>query len=311
MNHILTLEAFPPFAEDMLERAFSVHRIWQAADRDSNFNAIRDSVRGIAAFGHNTIDATLLDRLPKVEIVSLMSVGYDRVDLPALRERRVVLTNTPDVLTNDVADLAIALIVAASRQIVAGDSHVRGGKWTRSSLPLAQSITGKTLGILGLGRIGSAIARRAEALQMNVAYWGRSEKPDVPWPYFDDPVALADACDVLVIAVPGGSATRHLVDRRVIDALGPNGTLVNVARGSVVDEEALVAALRSGRLGGAALDVFENEPHVPKELLEMAHVILQPHVGSATHQTRMKMAQLMIDNLLRHFAGEALLTQVP
>jgi lactate dehydrogenase-like 2-hydroxyacid dehydrogenase len=309
-REIVALEAFLPFVETMLDERFRVHRVWQAEDVDARVARLGDRVTGIAAFGHNRIDATLLDRLPGVGIISLMSVGFDQVDIGAARRRGVVVTNTPDVLTDEVADLAMGLVLASARQIVAGDRYVRSGAWRTGDMALTTGLTGRTMGILGLGRIGRGIARRAEAFRIQVVYGGRTPKPDAPWRYYDDPVAMARDSDVLVVAIPGGRETRHMVGPDVLDALGPEGILVNVARGSVVDEQALVEALSEGRLGGAGLDVFEFEPNVPEALIAMQHVVLQPHVGSATVQTRRKMAQLMVDNLVRHFAGLPPLTPV-
>ena len=300
-----------PFVETWLDDAFTVHRIWQAKDREATLATLGDKASAIASFGHAKVDGPLLDKLPKVKIVSLMSVGYDAIDLAACKARGVALTNTPDVLTDDVADLAIALLIAASRRIVAGDKYVRARRWvTEGHMALASAIRGKTLAILGLGRIGTAIAYRAELFGLKVIYGGRTRKADAPWPYHADLVEMARAADFFVIAVPGGAATRHMVNARVIEALGAKGILINIARGSVVDQAALVEALVSGRLGGAALDVFEDEPQVPEALFAIDHVILQPHVGSATTETRSKMGRLMIDNLLAHFAGKPLLTPV-
>jgi lactate dehydrogenase-like 2-hydroxyacid dehydrogenase len=307
---IVTLEAFLPFVEQWLDEAFTVHRVWQAPDRDAALDGVRDKAIGIAAFGHNKVDGALLDRLPRARIVSLMSVGYDAIDIAAASARGVAITNTPDVLTDDVADLAMALTIAASRQVVAGDRYVRSGAWLTGNMALAQSITGKTLGILGMGRIGSAIAHRAEAMKMNVIYGVRAKKADAPWRFSSDLIELAEASDILVVAVPGGDATRRLVDAKVIDALGPSGILVNISRGSVVDESALIDALRMQRLSGAALDVFADEPRVPQALIDMESVVLQPHVGSATLQTRERMGRLMLDNLLCYFAGRPLLTPI-
>lgn len=309
--HIVSLVPMLPFVEDWLDQAFTVHRSWQAPDRNKFLAEVSERARAIAAIGHYRIDGDLLDRLPNAKIVSLMSVGYDTVDLPAMKARGVALTNTPDVLTDEVADLAIGLVLAAARQIVAGDRHIRSGAWrSKGNMELASGVRGKTLGILGLGRIGHAIGLRAEAFGMKVIYGGRSPKKTAPWAYHASIVELARQSDFLVIAVPGGAETRHMVDAEVLDALGPKGTLVNIARGSVVDERALVAALKEGRLGGAALDVFQDEPNVPEELIAMDHVVLQPHVGSATYETRGAMGRLMIDNLLAHFAGKPLITPV-
>jgi len=308
---IISLVPLLPFAEAWLDDAFSVHRIWQAKDRDAALVKLRDTARAIASFGHAKVDGPLLDQLPKVKIVSLMSVGYDAIDIPACKARGVAVTNTPDVLTDDVADLAIALLIAASRRIVAGDRYVRAGRWAKDGhMALASAIRGKTVAVLGLGRIGTAIAQRAAAFGLKVIYGGRSRKAGAPWPYYGDLVEMARAADFFVIAVPGGGATRHMVDAEVIAALGTKGTLINIARGSVVDQKALVEALVSGRLGGAALDVFDDEPQVPEALFALDNVVLQPHVGSATTETRSKMGRLMVDNLLAHFAGRPLLTPV-
>jgi len=308
---ILSLVELLPFVETWLDDAFIVHRLWQAPDREAELARVRNLVRGIASFGHEKVGGPLLDKLPLVKIVSLMSVGFDAIDLPALAARGVALTNTPDVLTDDVADLALALLIAASRRIVAGDKYVRAGRWPKEGhMALAGAIRGKTMAILGLGRIGAAIAQRGAAFGLKVIYGGRTRRTDVPWTYVGDLVELARAADFFVIAIPGGSATRHMVGAKVIEALGAKGTLINIARGSVVDQAALVAALVSGRLGGAALDVFDDEPNVPEALFALDNVVLQPHVGSATTETRSKMGRLMIDNLLAHFAGRPLLTPV-
>ena len=308
---VISLVPLLPFAEAWLDDAFTVHRVWQAKDRDAEFAKLRDSARGIASFGHAKVDGPLLDKLPNVKIVSLMSVGYDAIDIPACKARGVAVTNTPDVLTDEVADLAIALVIAAARRIVAGDRYVRTGRWIKEGhMALASGVRGKTMAILGLGRIGTAIGHHGENFGMTVIYGGRSKKPGVPWPYYADLAEMARAADFFVIAVPGGAETRHMVNAKVIDALGKKGTLVNIARGSVVDQAALVDALVSGRLGGAALDVFDDEPKVPEALFALENVVLQPHVGSATTETRSKMGRLMMDNLLAHFAGKPLVTPV-
>jgi hydroxypyruvate reductase len=223
----------------------------------------------------------------------------------------VRVTNTPDVLTDDVADMALGLMLATLRRLCVGDRFVRDGRWARKeALPLATKLTGKRLGILGLGRIGRAIARRAAAFDMVIAYTGRRAHDDVPYRFEPSLAALARDSDILVVAVAGGPDTRGLVDRDVLDALGPAGVLVNIARGTVVDEPALVEALRQGRLGGAGLDVFENEPHVPEALFGLEQVVLQPHQASATHETREAMGRLVLDNLAAHFAGRPLPTAV-
>ena len=308
---IVSLVPLLPFVETWLDDAFIVHRLWQASDREAELARLGAAVRAIASFGPARIDGPLLDKLPQVRLVSLMSVGYDAVDVPALKARGVALTNTPDVLTDDVADIAIGLLIAAARRMVAGDRFVRAGRWVKEGhMALATSIRGKTLAVLGLGRIGMAIAKLGEAFGLTIIYGGRGAKPGVPWRYYGDLTALARDADFLIVATPGGAATRHLVDAPVIEALGPQGILVNIARGSVIDEKALVEALVAGKLGGAGLDVFEDEPKVPEALFALDTVVLQPHVGSATTETRSKMGRLMIDNLLAYFAGKPLLTPV-
>jgi lactate dehydrogenase-like 2-hydroxyacid dehydrogenase len=293
-----------------LDENFTVHPLWEAPDGQAFLAPLRDRVRGIATTGGAGANAALMDALPEAKIISCFAVGIDAVDLDAARARGVAVTNTPDVLTDDVADLAIALLLASSRLICKADRFVRAGKWLKGPFEHSRKVGGKTVGVLGLGRIGSAIGRRAEAFNMRVIYHGPRSKAEVPYRYHPDLLEMATESDFLVVASPGGTATRHLVNAQILDALGPEGTLVNIARGSVVDEKALVAALREGRLGAAALDVFEDEPRVPEELFTMENVVLQPHAGSATHETRAAMGQLVVDNLKAHFTGKPLLTPV-
>ena len=308
---ILSLVPLLPFVETWIDDAFAVHRLWQAKDREAELAKLRDVVRGICSFGHEPINGPLLDKLPQVKIVSLMSVGYDSVDVPALQARGVALTNTPDVLTDEVADLAVALVIAAARRIVAGDKYVREGRWKRDgNMALASGVRGKTLAILGLGRIGAAIAKRAEVFGMRVIYGGRTRHANSPYPYYGDLVAMARDADFFLVAVPGGPATRHMVTKEVIAALGAKGTLVNIARGSVVDEPALIQALKDKRIMAAGLDVFAQEPQVPAELIAMDNVVLLPHVGSASVFTRDKMDQLVVDNIAAWVAGKPPLTPV-
>jgi len=266
---------------------------------------IRAVVTGVA----EGIDAATIDALPDLEIIAVCAVGYDSTDVAHARARNVAVTNTPDILTDDVADLAVALMLATARRVAAYDRFVRGGDWVRKGAPpLTRKVTGQRIGILGLGRIGSAIAKRAEPFAGEIAYHSRRPRTDVPYRYAPDLVQLAESVDILIVATAGGKETARLVDRAVLDALGPEGMLINIARGSVVDEEALVSALSDGRLGSAGLDVFVDEPHVPEALFAMENVVLLPHQGSATVQTRAAMGQLTIDNLEAHFGGRPLLT---
>jgi lactate dehydrogenase-like 2-hydroxyacid dehydrogenase len=239
-------------------------------------------------------------------------VGYDGVDVAAAKARGVMVTHTPNVLNDDVADLAIALMLCAARQLPAADRYVRAGHWEdKGPMPLARKMSGSRLGIVGMGRIGQAIAQRAQAFGMTIAYTSRSAKAGLPWRYESDLKTLAADSDFLVLITPGGAGTRHLVNAEVLQALGPKGILVNVARGSVVDESALIDALERGVIGGAALDVFEDEPRVPDRLKALPHVVLVPHIGSATGQTRQAMADLAFGNLREHFSGRPVLTPVP
>ncbi len=267
------------------------------------------AIRAVLTAGNLGIETVLADRLPALGLVAINGVGYDRVDLDAMRARGVRVTNTPDVLTDDVADLAIALMINVMRHLPAADRHVRDKRWPDGPMPLGRRASGLRYGIVGLGRIGQAIARRLEGFGGSIAYTGPSPKA-VAHDFHCDARALAAWSDVLFVATSASAATIGLIDRDVLDALGPEGVLINIARGAIVDEPALVAALVERRLGAAGLDVFADEPHVPDALLSLPQVSLAPHVGSATRQTREAMGQLMIDNLDAFFAGQALPTPV-
>lgn len=252
----------------------------------------------------------IADALPALEIIAINGIGTDAVDLERARARGVRVTTTPGVLTTDVADLAVALMLAVSRRICVADRFVRAGSWPSAHLPLSVKVSGKRLGIFGLGHVGRAVARRAEVFAMPIAYCERHPVAEVSYRFVPDLKTLAEESHFLVVAVSGGTATHNLVDRPVLDALGPAGILINVARGSVVDEAALVAALAEGRLGGAGLDVFAHEPEVPKALWAMDNVVLQPHQASATVETRRAIADLVLANLAAHFAGQEPVTPV-
>jgi lactate dehydrogenase-like 2-hydroxyacid dehydrogenase len=291
-----------------IDAAYTTHKLWLAPDRDAFLASIADRIDAASTSGTRGMDAATMDKLPKLKMISHFGVGVDSIDVDAAKKRGISITNTPDVLNADVADLAIALLLAAVRRIPAGDRYVRDGRWLKGAMPLAETIQGKTLGIIGLGRIGKEIARRAEAFNLKIAYQGPNKKKDVAWPYFADPVSLAKEVDFIVASCPGGEATRGVVSRAVLEALGPKGVFVNISRGSVADETALVDLLKEGKLGGAGLDVFVDEPRVPEPLFAMDNVVLQPHVGSATHPTRAAMGQLVVDNLAAYFAKKPLLT---
>lgn len=293
--------------EEGLAARFTVHKLHEAPDRDALLADVRDRVRAIAG---SQADAALMDKLPRLEIISSFGVGYDNIDTAAAKARNVRVTNTPNVLNDVVAEMTIGLMIALARRIPQADQFVRQGKWSKGTFPLLTELNGKTVGIVGLGRIGKEIATRAQAMRMRVVYHGRRRQADEPYIYYDRLADMARDADWLVLIAPGGKGTEHIVNREVLEALGPEGFLVNVARGTLIDEPVMVEMLQSGALGGAALDVFENEPQVPEALLSLDNVVLSPHQGSATHQTRNKMGQMVVDNLVAHFNGEPLLSPV-
>ncbi|MGH8686860.1 MAG: 2-hydroxyacid dehydrogenase [Burkholderiales bacterium] len=306
---IATTKIYGP-TQERLDREFNCHRLHEAADRAAFLKELAPRVRALATFGPAGADAKLMDALPKLEIISNFGVGVDAIDLAAAKQRRIVVTNTPDVLNDCVADTAMALTLNVMRRFPESEAHLRAGNWVaRGGYPLTTSLGGKTMGILGLGRIGEAIAARAQAFGMNIRYHNRRKK-DVAYSYDADPVALATNADVLVIVTPGGPETEKLVGAKVLDALGPHGFLVNIARGSVVDEPVLLRYLQERKIAGAGLDVFADEPRVPSAFFVLDNAVLLPHVGSATAETRTAMGNLQVDNLLAHFAGKPALTRV-
>jgi hydroxypyruvate reductase len=300
---LLTVAKLAPFLMEPLQAAFTVHTALDTAPRER--------IRAICGSGESKVGAELIAQLPALEIVSIMGVGYDGVDVAAAKARGVLVTHTPDVLNDDVADLAIALALDIARRIPQAERHVRAGLWPQGPAPLATKFSGARLGLVGIGRIGQAIAQRALAFGMSIGYTARGARPELPYAFHASAKALAAASDFLVVITPGGAGTRKLIDAAVLEALGPQGYLINVARGSVVDEVALIDALQRRSIAGAALDVFENEPHVPEALRALDNVVLVPHIGSATTATRHAMAALAFDNLRAFFAGERPPTPVP
>lgn len=312
---LLTVARLAPFLMEPLQRSFTVHDRLHESLLDSataSFARVAPRIRAICGSGESKVSAELLAQLPALQIVSIMGVGYDGVDVAACKARGVLVTHTPDVLNDDVADLALALVLNVARRIPQADRHVRAGRWAAEGpMPLATKVSGARLGLVGMGRIGQAIAQRALAFGMSIAYTARSAKPQLPYTFHARVAELAAAADFLVVITPGGAATRKLIDAEVLRALGPRGYLVNVARGSVVDETALIAALQQGLIAGAALDVFENEPQVPEAVRALDNVVLTPHIGSATRATRGAMADLAFENLRAFFAGESPPAPVP
>ncbi|AEG50009.1 Glyoxylate reductase [Sphingobium chlorophenolicum L-1] len=299
-----------PYLDEALAWRFAVHAVAADADPEALPPQVREA-RALVSFGSVGASAAIMDALPKLEMIGLFSVGYDKVDVAHARAKGIRVTNTPDVLTDDVADLAVGLLYATVRHIAANDRMVRAGDWARGVKPaLCGRVTGKRIGILGLGRIGRAIARRLEAVAGEILYHSRRPVAGTAYRYVADPLDFARASDVIIVATSGGPEARGLVDAAMLDALGPEGMIVNISRGSVIDEDALVAALAEKRIAGAGLDVFANEPHVPEALFSMDHVVLQPHQGSATVETRKAMADLVLANLDAWVSGRPLLTPV-
>ena len=293
-----------------LQSEFTCHKLFEAPDKKAFFEKHAATVRGLATFGPLPVDGKLMDALPKLEIVSNFGVGVDAINLDDAKKRGIIVTNTPDVLNDCVADTALALVLMALRKFPQSEVYLRQGLWaTKGAYPLTTSAGGKTLGILGLGRIGEAIAKRALACGMKIRYHNRRKK-EVPYPYDPDPVTLAKNCDVLMVVTPGGPETQGMINAKVLDALGPQGYLVNIARGSVVDEPVLLRYLQEKRIAGAGLDVFADEPRVPPAFFTLDNAVLLPHVGSATVETRKAMGDLQIENLRRHFSGQPVLTRV-
>lgn len=311
MKTILALGTMLPAEMTRLEQSFNLIRLWKESEPDK---AIRDHARDTVAIlsSYNGLPVTkrILEALPNVSMIAQFGAGVDNIDLAAAKERGIVISNTPDILTEDTADIAMALILAVSRRIVEADLYVRTGKWHSGAFPLATSLTGKVAGIVGMGRIGRAIATRCRAFGMDVIYHGPRAKPDVTDAFYADLHDMAEKSDYLILACPGGDGANNLINARVLKSLGPKGFIINIARGSVIDTEALLIALSNRAIAGAALDVYQNEPNVDPALISMDNVVLLPHIGSATAETRAKMGRLVIDNITAHFDGKNLLTPV-
>ena len=302
---VLRIGEFPANAHALLQARF---QLFTPADIERD-DALRERIGAIVTRSNYDIDIALIERLPSLRIIATSGVGFDRIPVAFARERGIVVANTPDLLNAAVAELTIGLILALLRQLPQADRFVRSGAWSKGAFPLGSSLAGKRVGIIGMGRIGKEIARRLAPFDVRLAYFGRT-KQALPFEWFAHPQELARWSDILIAACPGGSETRHLVDAAMLDALGPQGALVNIARGSVVDEDALVQALERNAIAGAALDVFEQEPLESSALRAFDHVVLSPHIGSATHETRLAMAQLTIDNIVSFFSTGKALTPV-
>lgn len=309
MPHLLQIAPLPEFLLQPLRERFTVHNYAAAEDKEAMLRGVGGSIQAIVMTGGSVTPPAMLDQLPALQIVSVNGVGYDGVPVDYCRDRGIRVTNTPDVLTDDVADIAVSLVLMTSRRLVQANRLLHADRWDKGMTTLTGKVSGKRAGIIGLGRIGKAIAHRLTAFGMEIGYHGRKAQ-DVPYVFHALLNDLAAWADFLIVACPGGEETKHLIDANVLRSLGAKGTLINIARGSIVDEKALIAALRDGTIQCAGLDVFEHEPVIPAELLAMEHVTLLPHIGSATRETRGQMAQLVLDNLEAHFSGKPLLTPV-
>ena len=310
MTDLLITAPVPEFLKKPLNETYICHDYHSAADKPGLLKSIGSKILGLVQGGGTVTPPALLEQLPNLQIISVFGVGYDGVAVAYCKARGIMVGHTPDVLTDDVADVALGLTLMLARQFHLANRFVHAGDWPKKSLPVSMSLTGKTVGILGLGRIGKAIGQRLEACGMKIGYHSRSAQP-VRYTYYSSLLEMAREVQFLVVACPGGPATKNLVNAEVIAALGAKGKLINIARGSIIDEPAMIKALQAGTLGGAGLDVFANEPHVPPELLAMDNVVLFPHVGSATKETRQAMADLVLANLAAHFAGKPLIKLIP
>ncbi|NVN85710.1 MAG: 2-hydroxyacid dehydrogenase [Rhodopseudomonas sp.] len=301
-----------PVVDDGFTDRYVLHKVEQLGDLDRLPPAAFEKIRGVAVTGLVPATSNVLSRFPKLEIVSSFGVGYDHIDSAWARDHGVIVTNTPDVLTEEVADTAIGLLIATLREFVKADKYVRSGLWLTQNYPLSVgSLRDRKVGMVGMGRIGQAIGRRLDAAKVPVVYHSRNPAAGVAYKHYPNLIEMAKDVDTLVVIIPGGAATANLINAEVMQGLGPRGVIINVARGSVIDEPALIAALKSGTILAAGLDVFANEPKVPDELRAMQNVILLPHIGSASVVTRNAMDQLVVDNLKAWFAGKPPLTPIP
>jgi hydroxypyruvate reductase len=298
-----------PFVQEALEQEFTVHNVLNEADKAAALLPVAGGIRGVATNAMAGLSASMIEALPNLEICAIMGVGLETTDLERARERGIIVTTTP-VLYDDVADLGVILAMCACRRIAEADRFVRAGRWLKGRMQLGRKFTGRRAGILGLGRIGTALAPRLQAFGMPIGYYDPAPKPGVPYKAYDSALALAKDSDILFLAAAGGQGRGHIITAEILDALGPNGVFVNIARGWLVDEPALVRALKEGRLGAAGLDVFEDEPSVPDELIGLENVVLTPHIASSTDETMTAMGECVLDNLRSWFAGKGAKTPV-
>ncbi len=301
---VLIIAPVMDYLTEKLEQNFTVHKLFDVTDTAEFFAQQGENIKGIVTRGDIGVTNEVLALLPEVQIISIFGVGTDAVDLDYTRERNIIVTTTPGVLTDDVADTALGLIIATSRRLCQADKFLRAGQWPHSSLPLASKVTGKRLGVFGMGRIGQAIARRAAGFDMQIAYTDTAHIESLPYQHVPDLISLARQSDILVIAISGGKDSVGLVDRTIFAAMPNHALLINIARGSMVNQDDLIRALQLKEIGGAGLDVFADEPNVPQTLIEMDNVVLLPHIASATIETRIQMSDIVFSNIQAYFAGE-------
>lgn len=307
---VLMIGAYPVWDLEDMEASYRLLKLWEAPDRDAFVAAHAAEVRAIATRGDLGASAALMRALPNLEVVACYGVGTDAIDLGYAKNAGIRVTNTPDVLTADVADMAIGLLLATARRIPQADTYVRVGSWAKANMPLVTRVSGKAVGIVGMGRIGAAVAKRLTGFEADIAYFGRQRREDLRYAFIGDLVGLAQWSEFLIVTLAGGESTKGIIGAEVLEALGPDGILINVSRGSTVDEPALLAALEAGRIKGAGLDVFWDEPNIDTRFKVLGNVVLQPHHASGTVETRKAMGQLVRDNLAAHFAGRPLVTPI-
>lgn len=307
---ILLMGPYPDWDMTELEAKYTVHKFYEAADKDALLSQHGANIRAIATRGELGASAALMGKLPSLEIVSCYGVGTDAIDLGYAKSNGIKVTNTPDVLTADVADLGVGLLLAAARQIPQADTYVRQGSWTKGNMGLVTRVCGKKVGIVGMGRVGVTVARRLAAFECDISYFDIAARTDLPYTFVADLTELARGCEFLIVTLSGGESTKGIVNAGVLAALGKDGIIVNISRGSTVDEDALLDVLEKGQIKAAGLDVFATEPNINARYLPLTNVVLQPHHASGTVETRQAMGKLVRDNLAAHFSGAALLTQV-
>ena len=308
-KNILIMSLFPERVISHFDETFNTFKLYEQENKEKYLKDISEQIDGIAVMGPTLVSEEIINALPKLKIIGNFGVGFDAIDIKKATEANVKVTNTPDVLNDEVADTAVALTLSVYRKIIEANQFLLNKSWLKSEFPLSRKFSGSKFGILGMGRIGNAIARRIQSFNCEISYHSRNKK-DVNYKYFNTLENLAEHVDTLCVITPGGEETKHLVNKNILEKLGKNGVLINIARGSVVDQQALIEALKTGVISAAGLDVFDNEPNVPEDLMKLNNVVLLPHVGSATVETRYQMGKMVYDNIVAFFKNEKLLSPV-